>query len=159
METVERIRERRRRQRGAAMVEALVTIPFFIVIFASMMYIGHLYGEKQKTLRLAKQYAWTYAMNNCSGSSGDISQESSGSAEDFGLGGTDDFKGQGGDVSMTKDLGVAVSTVKGKATASKIIGGKTSNLSTTTKVQCNETPVNGDLMGVFKYGWKLLTNW
>lgn len=141
------------------MVEALVTIPFFIVIFASMMYIGHLYGEKQRTLRQAKQAAWTYAMSNCEGSQSDISQETSGNPQEAGLGGTEQFKGQGGDVSMTKDFGVAVSTVKGKVTASKIIGGKTNSLSTTTKVQCNETPVNGDLMGVFKFGYKLLTNW
>ena len=150
---------RRRRRRAAAMVEALVVIPFFIVIFASMMYVGGLYGEKQRTLRSAKQAAWTYAMGNCSGSTSEISKESSGNPQDLGLNGTEQFKGQGGDVSMTKDFGVSVSTVKGKVTASKIIGGATNNLSTTTRVQCNETPINGDVLGVFKFGWKLLTNW
>ena len=151
---------RRRRQRAAAMVEALAAIPFFIVIFASMLYVGKIYAEKQRTLRLAKEYAWVYAMNNCSGSSSNSGQESNGNPSDeFDLGEGQNYKGVGGDKSLSKDFGTSVATVKGQATASKLIGGKTSNLSTTTRVQCNEEAIDGNIIGVLKFAWHTLTSW
>ena len=69
---------RRKGQRGAALVEAVVVIPFFIIIFASMIFIGQLYGEKQRTMREAKQNVWVYAMGNCEGSMSNVSSESDG---------------------------------------------------------------------------------
>jgi hypothetical protein len=157
--TKEQLR-RRRARRGAAMVEALATIPFFIIIFVSMLYVGKLYAEKQRTLRQAKEYAWVFAMKNCSGSAANVTQESNGSpGNEIDLGEADNYKGQGGDKSLNKDFGTSVSTVKGQATASKLIGGKTSNLSTTTKVQCNEEAIDGNIIGVLKFAWHTLTNW
>ncbi|MBI5537775.1 MAG: hypothetical protein HY898_33935 [Deltaproteobacteria bacterium] len=149
---------RRRRSRGAAMVEALAAVPFFIIIFASMLYVGRLYGEKQRTLRQAKEYAWTYAMRNCTGSAQNVGTEGNG-GPGIDLGEANNYKGVGGDKSLSKDFGTSVATVQGKVTASKIIGGKTNNLSTTTRVQCNEEPVDGDLIGVLRFAWKALTSW
>jgi hypothetical protein len=148
------------------MVEALVAIPFFIIIFASMVYIVRLYGEKQRTVRMAKEYAWTYAMKNCEGDPGKAEQGASSSP-------LDDAKSSDSNVD-TKDLGTyngasgadifsrqsgsSKATVKGSVTASKAIGGYTNQLSTTTKVQCNEAPKDGDLKGVLGYAWSL-TKW
>lgn len=160
---------RRNRQRGAAMVEAVVVIPFFLIIFASMIYAGHLYGSKIRTMRLAKQYAWTYAMNNCESGGGNVSHQDDGSA-------MDDVKGvnsnaddgpshnmdKSGDQGMSKinqNMGTASSTVNASVTAGKEIGGFTKKLSTTTKVQCNEKPIDGDLFGLFKYGWNMWKQW
>ena len=151
---------RRRRARGAAMVEALVTIPFFIIIFASMLYVGRLYGEKQRTLRQAKEYAWTFAMSNCSGSAQNAGMGSSGNpGNGIDLGEANNYKGVGGDQSLSKDFGTSTATVQAKVTASNLIGGKTNNLSTTTRVQCNEEPIDGDLLGVLRFAWKALTTW
>lgn len=142
------------------MVEALAAIPFFIIIFASMLYVARLYGEKQRTLRQAKEYAWTYAMHNCSGSSSQVTQQSNGNpGNEFNMGEANNYKGVGGDKSLSKDFGTSVSTVQGKVTASKLIGGKTNKLATTTRVQCNEEPVDGNLVGVLKFAWKTLTSW
>jgi len=142
------------------MVEALVVIPFFIVIFVSMLYVGRLYAEKQRTLRQAKEYAWAYAMSNCSGSTANVTQENNGNpGNEIDMGEAENYKGVGGDKSLSKDFGTSTSTVKGKVTASKLIGGKTSNLSTTTKVQCNEEAIDGNIIGVLKFAWHTLTSW
>lgn len=149
----------RGRKRGAALVEALAVIPFFLVIFASLVYVGRLYAEKQRTLREARQYAWTFAMNSCAGDPQGAAVESTGNPNtEIDLSDAKKYKDSGGDQSLSKDWGEAVVTVKGTVTASKLLGGKTNKLSTTTRVQCNEAPVEGDLVGVLRYAWKTLTN-
>ncbi len=145
------------------MVEAVVVIPFFIIIFASMIFVAHLYGEKQRTLRMSKEQAWTYAMSNCSGGS-DASGSPIGqlSAEDSNVDGRPLEQFENSDRGMeklTKSWGTASSTITGSATASKAIGGFTDELSTTTKVQCNEEPLEGNLRGVFEFAWNLFSQW
>lgn len=48
----------RRRQRGAVMVEGLVVIPFFILIFGGVMFAGNIYEEKLNNMAIARQLAW-----------------------------------------------------------------------------------------------------
>jgi Flp pilus assembly protein TadG len=159
---------RKRRQRGAALVEAVVIIPFFIIIFASMIFVGQLYGEKQRTLREAKQNAWVYAMGNCQGSTSDVSSESDGDPmnqlqnNDPNVDPNQTQQFSGSDPGMAKlqqDMGTAVATSTGTVTASKGIGGFSNKLSTTTRVQCNEAPIDGNLFGVFKFAWNLFKKW
>lgn len=159
---------RRRRERGAALVEAVVIVPFFIIIFASMIFVGQLYGEKQRTIREAKQNAWVYAMGNCQGSMSDVSSETDGdpmgqlqsSDPNVDPGQTQQFSGSDpGMAKLQQDMGTAVATSTGKVTASKGIGGFTNSLSTTTRVQCNEPPIDGNLFGVFKFAWNLFKQW
>jgi Flp pilus assembly protein TadG len=155
---------RSRRARGAAMVEALVAIPFFIVIFVSILYIGHLYGEKQRTLREAKQGAWSYALNNCEGGSNATEQtddnpqealDSQGASSDSGD--IDKYAPSSGGSSFLKSWGTAVYTVKGTVVADGLLGGFQNSLSTTDRVQCNEKPEDGTVDGVLKYGWSLIS--
>ena len=159
---------RRKGQRGAALVEAVVVIPFFIIIFASMIFIGQLYGEKQRTMREAKQNVWVYAMSNCEGSMSNVSSESDGdpasqmNSQDpnVNTNPTQQFSGSSaGMAKLDQDMGTASSTVTGAVTASKGIGGFTNKLSTTTRMQCNEAPIDGDLFGVFKFAWNLFKQW
>lgn len=160
--------KRRRGERGAALVEAVVIIPFFIIIFASMIFVGQLYGEKQRTIREAKQNAWVYAMGNCQGSMDDVSSETDGSPmsqvqnadPNVNPDPTQQFSGSDpGMAKLQQDMGTAVATSTGSVTASKGIGGFTNNLSTTTRVQCNEPPIDGNLFGVFKFAWNLFKQW
>lgn len=159
---------RRRKSRGAAMVEAVVVIPFFIIIFASMIFVAKLYGEKQRTLRVSKEYAWTYAMANCESGGANTTLESGGSP--MGQLGSQDpnvvsdplHQFNGSDPGMDKfdkNWGTASSTVTGSVTASKAIGGFTNNLSTTTKVQCNEKRQEGNVRGLFHFAWDLFKQW
>ena len=52
-------------RRGAALIEALVVIPFFILTLAALIFAGSVYATKLKAMREAKSRAWSYAMSNC----------------------------------------------------------------------------------------------
>jgi hypothetical protein len=147
----------RARARGAAMTEAVVAIPFFIILFASLVFIGKLYGEKERTIRQARELAWAQAMNCGASQSGDPLSEIAvdGKAKSE----TDKYKGVTGELALSTEHGMASATVTGTASASGVLGGFTRKLSTTTRLTCNEQPLDGDLKGVLKFGWKLLTNW
>ena len=117
-----------RSSRGAAVVEAVVVIPFFIIIFASMIFVAKLYGEKQRTLRVSKEYAWTYAMANCESGGANATLESEGSpmsqleSNDPNVNSDPLSQFQGSDPGMEKfdkSWGTASSTIQGSATASK----------------------------------------
>lgn len=149
----------RRRRRGAAMVEAVVAIPFFIIVFASMLYTAKLYGEKQRTLREAKQQAWSYALANCEGSPGSSTsrqQDTDGVGTDEAV---DKYAPHTDGAELLSDWGTASATVKGTTVASGAIGGFEAKLSTTTRVQCNEKPRDGNVLGVLKFAWGLRKFW
>jgi len=168
--TIQRWRARRR-GRGAAMVEAVVTIPFFTLIFIALIFVGKLYVTKQKTLSLARQQAWTYAMQNCEGSLPDVNSKDAGSIPqqgDMDLSSTQQFEGAPGGDTASKGSREAVSTIKGKVTSSAnqndpnqklgpLVAEK--NLQTTAWVTCNEKPQKGDLKGVLSTAWGIFTGW
>lgn len=56
---------RRRRYRGAASVEAVVVLPFFIIMFVAIQYVGRLFVAQQEAGIHARRCAWEYSMNNC----------------------------------------------------------------------------------------------
>ncbi len=147
------------------MVEAVVAIPFFIIIFASILYVGKLYAQKQRTLREAKQQAWTYALNNCEGGGGASKQPDGNpvsglNSQGAGLGkGAGSYVPASGGESLTTDWGTATATVKGTVVADNLIGGYTNKLSTTTRMQCNEKPADDSILGVLKAGWHNFTKW
>lgn len=152
----------RRRRRGAAMVEALVAIPFFIVIFATTMFAGSFYQEKLRTMRESKRCAWDHAINGCSGGCKAESTAVAGSGSTTSAGtGTGDGKSDNapGSELMSKDLNQSKFTVQGKATASNIIGGYVRNIESTTTVMCDEVPENGNPIGVAKYLWNNGAKW
>jgi hypothetical protein len=56
----------RRDLRGTASVEAAIILPFFILIFAGVMYMERLLESKQVALVFARRCAWQYSNNGCS---------------------------------------------------------------------------------------------
>jgi hypothetical protein len=148
------------------MVEAAVSIPFFIVIFVALSFVGRLYIEKQRTLSTSRQQAWVYAMKNCEGSPpAETSSLNEGSLPEQGemnFGELQQFEGApGGDIA-SKGSKMATATTKGKANASTKENnkGKSSSIlnfeqkvQTTTWVTCNEKPQPGNLKGVLSTAW------
>lgn len=59
------MRTKRLRERGAAMVEAVVVIPVLILLWVSLYYAGRLALTQQKMERSARSCAWLYSANNC----------------------------------------------------------------------------------------------
>lgn len=168
MKTSRNIKKAKRRsRRGAALVEAVVTIPFFIGIFVALTFVGSLYIKKQGTISLSRQQAWMYAMNNCSGDMENVNSKDGGSTSEgeIDFGGTQEYEGAPGGKTASKGFQMAVSTISGKASTN---GNNAAGVNkalyeqqvqTTTWVLCNEKPEDGDLKGVFKFAWKLLTSW
>src|SRR5262245_3274928 len=74
-------RRSRSNQRGAAMAEAVVAIPFFIIMFACTVFAHRVYSTKIKTLNDSKLAAWTSALKGCEGESGDNLFESGGGSQ------------------------------------------------------------------------------
>jgi hypothetical protein len=155
-------RRRRLRQRGAAMVEALVAIPFFVVIFACTMFVGSFYQEKLRTIAESKRCAWDHSINGCSGgcnagtadvgSGSEIQQPGSGT-------GSAKTTGSPGSQIMSKDFYQSSFTVQSQTQASNVIGGFVKPIQSTTTVMCDEVPENGDLSGVAKYLWNNGSSW
>lgn len=52
-------------QRGAAMVEAVIVIPVFVVLWASLYFLGNLFASRQAAQREARSCAWLYSASNC----------------------------------------------------------------------------------------------
>lgn len=165
-------RLRRARRRGAALVEAAVTIPFFITIFVALTFVGRLYITKQRTLSMARQQAWVYAMKNCEGNMPEVSGQSDGAIPqegDMDFGSTQQFEGAPGGDTASKGTKTATSTVKG--TASSVADPNSPNkeklgplaaeikMQTTAWVTCNEKPQEGNLKGVLSTAWGIFTGW
>lgn len=151
---------KRRRRRGAAMVEALVAIPFFIVIFATTMFVGSFYQEKLRTIRESKKCAWDHSINGCKGGC-QADTSTVGSSSEVGSNGTGDGKADsapGGEI-MSKDVNQSKFTVESKATASNIIGGYVRKIESTTTVLCDEVPEDGNPLGVASYLWNNGSKW
>ncbi len=152
---------RRRRERGAAMVEALVAIPFFIVIFATTMFVGQFYSEKLRTIRESKRCAWDHSMNGCKGGCQADTQSGGSGSEVSPPDGAGDSKANSapGNQIMSKDFYQSKFTVKSSATASNAIGGYVKNIESTTTVMCDEVPEDGNPVGVAKYLWNNGSSW
>jgi hypothetical protein len=57
---------RRRGECGAAMVEAVVVLPVFVILFVSLVYVRDLGLAKQQAEMQARSCAWLYSASNCS---------------------------------------------------------------------------------------------
>lgn len=145
-----RARARRRSERGAAFVEALVAIPFFITIFASTMFVGKFYGDKMKTLRESREVAWAGAMKGCAGGEAPP-------LDDAASANLEEAAGAPGTDTLSKGFGNSSSTKTGKATASNVIGGFGVAITSKTVVACNEQRQKSDPFSIAKYIFKFFT--
>lgn len=137
------LRARRRAQRGAAFVEALIAISFFIIIFACTSFLGQLYGDKLKMMRQSREAAWVDATRGCSGGGGSNIDDAN---VDLGS-----INGAPGTDGLTKGVGQASSTMTAQTKASFVIGGFNVNVTSTTRVACNEQRQDSDVVNIAKY--------
>ncbi len=169
-------RDRRRGRagsRGAAMVEAVVAIPFFLLMFSAILYVNRLYESKMRVMRFAREAAWNYAMCNCSDQGDPVSSScqppegasaSSGSAGSGTASGYDPSAitsvggGPGGSLAG-KGYGSSKSTLQADLKADGMLGGFDKNITSTTVVMCNETPHDGNLKGWASTAMNMWKSW
>jgi hypothetical protein len=58
-------RKRPRRRTGAASIEAVMLLPFFILIFACVLYLEDLWENKQIAMLGARRSAWNASLEGC----------------------------------------------------------------------------------------------
>ena len=164
---------RRSRQRGAAMVEGVVAIPFFLIMASAIIFVGKLYETKMRVMRLTKESAWDYAMCNCNDKGDPISSKCiSPEGASAGSGGSESGKAEGFDPSSldkggkgpgadtaTRKFGSSLASMQTKISSDAFLGSFTKNVSSRTKVMCNETPHNGDIKGWGSAAFDAFSRW
>ncbi len=63
--THERSRSLLRDQRGHAMAESVIMIPFFIIVWGSIIYVAQGFESTVDTYALTRGHAWAHVMDNC----------------------------------------------------------------------------------------------
>jgi hypothetical protein len=138
---------RRRRARGAAMVEALAAIPFFIIIFGSTIYMGSIYNRQLRTMANSRRDAWAEAVRNCPASSTEIPTEVGADVvlED----------GENAIGSELCDTAFKEATVIAEGTAGVrgALGDPTKTVRSQSTLLCNEKPVAGNFNQGIEYLW------
>jgi hypothetical protein len=65
MKAAKDVLRRRSHQTGAAMVEAVIAMPLFIVVFVSVLYVRDLVLVHQRSKSEARSCAWLYSAKSC----------------------------------------------------------------------------------------------
>lgn len=139
-----RITKGLKNKRGAALVEALVVIPFFLLMLAGVIFVGKMYQTKLRIMRLSRQSAWTYAMQGCQGDGTGTDPSEPNATK------TDGGSGFGAPTAILSILGSSNpledalddAEVKGQqdVTADNIVGGYTKTMRSHFRVRCNAVP-------------------
>ncbi|MFI5298019.1 MAG: TadE/TadG family type IV pilus assembly protein [Polyangiales bacterium] len=150
-----RITRERKNQRGAALVEAAVVIPFFLLMLAGVIFVGKMYQTKLQVMRLSKQSAWTYAMQGCQGD---------GHGTDAGEPNASKTNGGSGFGAPTAILSILGSSnpledalddaeVNGQkdVTADNFVGGYTKTMRSHIRVRCNAVPSDSVFGNAFSF--------
>jgi hypothetical protein len=129
---------RRRRQRGAALVEAIIVSSMLMLFMAGGLFLHRLYVAQHKAIEQARLAAWSQAMQGCA-SQVDLD----GVWQGAGLGTpsvdveTESVPGFFGSVNHTSGSASQTATAHGR------IGGGSYTLTSSDTVACNEVPQNG----------------
>ena len=146
---------RRTKQRGAALVEMLVVVPVFIVLFAGMIFLHRTVAKTQRSMLAARREAWTSAMSGCASNGDGMPQP--------GL--SSDMSGApGSDASILSNVGYATGTASDFAHVQVLAAGAApvaeasgldfrSSVHSKVIVHCNAQTQPGDLPGVLKWFW------
>jgi len=151
---------RRRSQRGAVLVEALIVIPF---IFVFLIHMGRLYRKKLETIHETKKCVWERAMSgNCESGCSQAQVSDLGDA-DLDMG-SEMNPSQGHpqvDDWLTRTFKQNRFRLEDSNTAANPMdaGGFTHNVYTTQTVMCNEKPENGQWRSIFLFTYHKLTGW
>ena len=122
----------RGRQRGAAMVEAVIVIPVLVLIWASLYYLGELFATQQALEAKARSCAWLYSTNNCqfvpAGCDEKLLTKSEGSVDDVSPKVRDALEDSGRKVLNGGDTDDVLETVAGKLVGGPLLAAFTSSV-------------------------------
>jgi len=132
------------RARGAALVESLIVVPAFIVLLAGMVFLHDLVSDTLRTMRTARNDAWTLAMRSCAGGGGGPSELMKLNSQMPGA--------PGADQSLRNSSGAAEST---SSATVRVTGpgsvGFAQAVSSDSRVWCDDQTAPGTVLGVFDW--------
>jgi Flp pilus assembly protein TadG len=143
----------RARERGAALVEACVVVPVFIVLFAGMLFLHQVVQKTQQAQLGARSAAWTEAMKTCSGGA-EITEPDVLSRMDGAAGSSVSLTATSGDATGSKDDYASVSVLgAGPAAVSESSAGPAffQPIHSRAIVMCNATTEQGRIPDVFRW--------
>ena len=164
----------RARSRGVALVEAVVVVPMFIVLFAMFVFVWKIYSFKVSAMALARQQVWTYAQSANCGTNGDASEgysppSTSGVLGRAGAGMLPTTSAEqanqyssaaGGANTLSSDIDMASAVAPTvQVSAGHAGGGDSAQIGATKKLTCNEAPYDGNLIGAGTEAIHDLTSW
>ncbi|EYF06582.1 Hypothetical protein CAP_1712 [Chondromyces apiculatus DSM 436] len=130
------------------MVEALVAIPFFILMFICMVFIGDLYRSKLQTHRSSLELAWADSLAGCDTTTrGPMPVSANIDLKDA--------AGAPGAALCEDGFGILTETVQGGVNRPSPLPSGITQTTTTTTLICNEKPETGDFDGAADFLWNL----
>jgi hypothetical protein len=139
--------KRKIRTRGAVLVEAVVVVPVFIILLAGMIFLHELLSDTLRTMRAARNDAWTLAMQSCAGGGGGPSELMKLNSQMPGA--------PGSDQSLRNSSGASEATSSAAVHVSNGEVGFAQAVSSGARVWCNDQTAPGNVVGVFQ--WLLAT--
>jgi len=159
------LRDLLRDERGSVMTEAVVMLPFFILVWGCIIYVSQLYEKGIETQATARECAWRHAKDNCEGDSRCAIGPGLDPSRDYGSGDAsaiESAEGSGGpgflgDGFLTNILFGADITATAQSSTRKpeLIGGGDAEIVGKVGLACNEKP-RGDLGEVISSAWGAL---
>jgi Tfp pilus assembly protein PilV len=145
-------RRRRASERGAALVEAAIAIPVFIVLLLGMLFLHDVVANTQKSQLAARDKAWTAAMASCK-SGPEITQPDLTSRMSGAAGSEASLSAVGGEATGSDDAQVKVSTAGSGPSAISKSGGSSflQGVRSKVSVMCNATTAPGDIPQVLHW--------
>lgn len=159
------LRDLLRDERGSVMTEAVVMLPFFILVWGCIIYVSQLYEKGIETQATARECAWRHAKDNCERDSRCAIAGGLDLSHDYGEGdgsAIESAEGSGGlgflgDGFLTNILFGADITATAESTTRKpeLIGGGDAQIVGKMGLACNEKP-RGNLGEVIRSAWSAL---
>ncbi len=148
--------QRRRRSRGAVLVEGIVVSGMLMLMMAGALFFHRLYAVKLQTMRSSRVAAWNKALPGCNSAielvalwqAVGVANAASGDA-------FDGLNEDSNDVPRWMEVGRQADVKSMTVTEDQVIGGHSFNVKTTNSVVCNEKgdDTRGDIIGVLEYMW------
>lgn len=154
MSTLAKRRRARRRQRGAALVEAAVVLPVLAIFLGLIMYEYSAYKEKMRVQQTARENALLFASHGCQGQGGgygpagySVDTDGNTSYEGPMSHGPPGASGMQGATDRSFNMAQTDLSVVAKG------GGRERTVRGSARAYCNERPENGDPIGVIKWSF------
>jgi type II secretory pathway pseudopilin PulG len=151
---------RRKKQRGAALVEAAVVLPVLAIFLGLIMYEYSSYKEKMKVQQTSRENALYFASHGCRGGSGGLGGLGGYGPAGYTLDNDGNTtyqgaiaKGPPGADAMQGATDRSFNAAQSSMSAQAQGGGRTRTVKGTSQAYCNERPENGDPIGVIKWSF------